>query len=255
MSLLETFIASQVFAFIVIFSRLGCIMMIMPGFSDTTVPMNIRLQLALAFSFIMMPALMPFLPPIPQTPVGFAVLVAHEMLVGVFIGLMTQVMMNSINLAGVLIAHATSLSSAFTFNPQMAAQSTVITSFMSLLGTVLIFATDLHHLLIMGMIDSYRMFSTQSDLIYGDMALALAKGISEALRIGLMISAPFVIVAFGVFVAMGLVARLVPQIQVFVLSVPVQVVTGMIILMTSISAMMLYFMNEYELFWKNFLSV
>ena len=255
MSLLETFIATQVFAFIIIFARIGCIIMIMPGFSDSTVPMNVRLHMAVGFSFILIPVLQPLLPAvIPENPVAFTLLIAKEMLTGVFIGLMTQVMMNAMHLAGVFVGHATSLSSAFTFNPQMSTQSTVLTGFLSMLVTVLIFATDLHHLLIMGMIDSYRIFSTGADLMFGDIAFTIAKSISEALKIGLMISAPFIIVAFSVFVAMGLVARLVPQIQVFALSVPVQIVTGMIVLMTSVSAMMLFFLDEYEMFWRNFLS-
>ena len=63
---------------------------------------------------------------------------------------------------------------------------------------------------------------------------------------------PFVVVAFGVFLAMGLVARMVPQIQVFILSIPIQVITGLIVLATSLSAVMLYFMEEYETFWRGF---
>lgn len=254
MSLLETFIATQLFIFLIIFARVGCIMMIMPGFGDTTVPMNVRLHLAVGFSFILIPVLGPMMPAaIPQTPLAFTLLVIKEMLVGLFVGLMTQIMMNAINMAGVLVSHATSLSSAFTFNPQQAGQSALITGFLSLLATTLIFLMDLHHLLLMGVIDSYRVFSTTGDLMFGDISLTLAQGISDALRIGLMIAAPFIVVSFGVFVAMGLVARLVPQIQVFILSIPIQIITGLVVLMTSISAMMLYFIAEYEAFWKNFL--
>lgn len=255
MSLLEVFVATQLVTFLLVFARLGCAMMLLPGFSDTTVPMEVRLFLALGLSFIFVPVLEPFIPKdIPQQPVAFGLLVINEMLIGLFIGLMSQIMLISMNLASVFIAHATSLSSAFTFNPQMATQSTVISSFISLLIIVMIFVTDLHHLLLLGIIDSYRLLPVAPALVYGDMAYSLAEGISFALRIGLMIVAPFIIVSFGVFIAMGLVARLVPQIQVFILSIPVQIITGLIVFMTTISAMMLYFIEQYSSFWQNFLA-
>lgn len=255
MSLLEVFVATQLVTFLLVFARIGCAIMLLPGFGDTTVPMEIRLFFALALSFVFVPVLQPFMPSeIPQNPVAFGLLVIHEMMAGLFIGLMAQIMLIAMNIASVIIAHATALSSAFTFNPQMATQSTVVSSFISLLIIVMIFVTDLHHLLLLGVIDSYRLLPTGTDLIYGDMAYSLAEGISLALRVGLMIVAPFIVVSFGVFIAMGLVARLVPQIQVFILSIPVQIVTGLIVFMTAISAMMLYFLEQYSAFWQSFLS-
>lgn len=255
MSLLETVIATQLYAFLIIFARVGCVMMIMPGFSDSTVPMNMRLHLALGFTLVLVPVLLPYLPAqIPETPVAFTLLVVREMLVGIFIGLMSQVMMNAINLTGVLVSHATSLSSAFTFSPQMSSQSTVINSFLSILVVVMIFVTDMHHYLLWGVVDSYKMIGTSDALLFGDFSNTIAQGISYAFRIGLMISAPFIVVSFGVFVGMGLVARLVPQIQVFILSIPVQIITGIIVLMTAVSAMMLFYLDEYQIFWNSFIS-
>jgi len=255
MSLLETFIATQVFAFLIIFARIGCAMMIMPGISDSVVPMNVRIHIAMVFSFILIPVVQPLLPEIiPETPVAFTLLIVKEILTGLFIGLMSQIMMNAMNLVGALVSHASSLSSAFTFNPQMAAQSSVITGFFSIMIVVMIFVTDLHHLLFLGFIDSYEIFPTQSELMFGDIVVSMSRSLGDAFRIGLMIGAPFVIVSIAVFIGMGLVARLVPQIQVFIVSVPVQVMTGLILLMTSVSAMMLYFLGAYEAFWRDFLT-
>lgn len=253
MSFLDTFITTQLFTFLFIFARIGGAMMIMPGFSDTTVPMQSRLYMALTLSFVLLPVLQTYMPTIPTAPIPFALLAAKELLTGIFIGLMSQIMLNAINLAGVMVSHGTSLSSAFTFNPQQAGQSTVISGFLSLTAIVLIMVTDLHHMLLIGLIDSYQVFPTQSPLLFGDMASSLAHSIGQSLNVGLMISAPFIIVAFGVFVAMGMVARLVPQIQVFILSIPVQVITGLIVLMTAVSAMMMYFLGEYQEFWQSFL--
>jgi flagellar biosynthetic protein FliR len=255
MPLLQDFVATQLFVFLIIFARIGAALMLLPGISDITVPMTIRLYFALALSFVLMPVLLPYMPAIPKEPITYALLICGELLIGMFIGLMSQIMMNSMNLAGIFVAQATSLSSAYMFNPQMASQTTIVNVFISFLITTMIFVTDLHHMLLLGLIDSYRVFPVQHEIMFGDMSLGIAQGVSDALRVGLMISAPFIVVALGVFVAMGLVARLVPQIQVFVVSMPIQIMTGLVLLMTSISAMMMFFLQQYESFWRNFLSI
>jgi flagellar biosynthesis protein FliR len=255
MSFLETLITTQIFAFLIIFARIGCAFMVMPGLSDSTVAMNVRLYLALAFSLVLSPVLYRFLPPIPTDAVSFGLLVIKEMLIGLFIGLMSQIIINSLNVAGVIIAHITSLSSAFTFNPQQASQLTVISGFLSLLAVVLLFVSDLHHMLLLGLVDSYQLFDVKATPIWGDLVDTFSQGLNQSFHVGLMMAAPFLIVGFGVFVAMGLVARFVPQIQVFILSIPVQIMVGLIILMTSLSAVMMYFLQEYEGFWRNLLQV
>jgi flagellar biosynthetic protein FliR len=248
-SALDLFLATQLFAFLLIFARLGCAMMVMPGLGDVTVPMDVRLYFVLSFSLVMAPFLYKFLPAIPNNPTDFALLVIKEMLIGFFIGLMSQIMINAVNLAGFIVAHVTSLSSAFTFNPQQAAQSAIVTSFLSLLTVIMIFITDLHHLLFIGLIDSYRLFVPGDALMMGDMANGIAEGLSKSFVIGLQIAAPFIIVGFGVFLAMGLVSRLVPQIQVFILSMPIQILVGLTLLATCMSALMLFFLQQYEDFW------
>lgn len=252
MEALDAFITTQLYAFLLIFARMGCAFMIMPGLSDSTVPMQIRLYAALTFCFVLTPLITPLLPPIPQEPIPFGLLVIKEMMMGIFIGLMTQIMMNAINLLGTIVAHATSLSSAFTFNPQYASQSPVITGFLSLLVVVMIFVTDLHHMLLSGLIQTYAAFPVKDALQPGDMTDTFAQALSDSFRLGLMIASPFIVVAFGVFLAMGLVARLVPQIQVFILSIPVQVLTGLLLFMTSLSAVMMFFLDEYSNYWQSF---
>jgi flagellar biosynthetic protein FliR len=249
MNPLDAFITTQVFSFLIVFVRLGGALMILPGFSDSTVPMPIRLFAGLAMSLVLTPVAQRYLPVMPGTPVAFALLLFKELLIGIFIGLMSQVIINSLNVAGVIIAHATSLSSAFIFNPQQASQVSVITGFLSITSVVMIFVTDLHHMLILGILDSYRLFSVGGELAAGDMGDMIARSLGESFRVGVRIAAPFVLVSMGVFIGMGLVSRLVPQIQVFILSIPVQVITGVILLMTTLSAMMMYFLSEYQDAW------
>ncbi len=249
MNPLDAFITTQVFSFLIVFARLGGALMILPGFSDSTVPMQVRLYLGLAMALLLTPVAQRYLPMMPGSPVAFALLLTKELLIGIFIGIMSQIIINALNLAGVIVAHTTSLSNAFVFNPQQASQMTVITGLLSILSVVLIFVTDLHHMLILGILDSYRLFSVGGGVPVGDMSETMARYLGESFSVGFRIAAPFVIVSLGVFLAMGLIARLVPQIQVFMISLPLKILAGLALLMVAISAMMLYFLDEYQEAW------
>ena len=145
-----------------------------------------------------------------------------------------------------IVAHTMSLSSAFTFNPAAAGQSTVVGTLFTIMGVVLMFATDLHHLLILAVANSYTFFTPTAGMLAGDMASTIAETLSHAFFVGLQFSAPFLIISLGIYFAMALIARLVPQIQIFFLAIPVQIMIGLTALSTALSASMLYFLVEFE---------
>ncbi len=228
--------------------------MVLPGFSDATVSPQIRLMFALSFSLVLTPVIGPLLPADPASVFGLVLLVAKEMLIGLFVGSLVQIMVSAVAFAGFLIATSMSMSNAFIFSPTMSSSNTVIGSFMLLLGMTLFFTMDMHHLLFEGLIDSYQVLSPKQDIMPGDMAQQMADIIGNSLMLGLKMSAPFLVIIIGILFAMGLLARMVPQIQVFILSVPVQMLVGTITLITVMSAMMMYFITEMDSFLKHFLT-
>jgi flagellar biosynthetic protein FliR len=251
---LETLLMTQLYAFLLVFSRVGAAFMTLPGFSDATISPQIRLLFALAFALVLSPLLFTMLPSQPSSVFGLVLLIIHEMLIGIFIGSLVQIIMSALAFSGFLIATSMSMSNAVMFSPTMSSSNTVISTFMMLLGVTLFFVMDLHHQVLLGLIDSYTLLPPTEELFTGDMAQHLAEVIGESLMLGLRIAAPFLVVIIGILFAMGLMARMVPQIQVFVMSVPVQMLVGSLTLITVLSSMMLYFMGEFDLFLKNFLT-
>ncbi len=246
MSELNALISGQIYAFLLIFCRIGAAMMVLPGFGGGTVTPRIRLMLSLVFSLVMMPVVYGLLPTIPTEPIPFAILIFKEILIGIFIGTISQVILSAINLAGLVISHTMSLSSAQIFNPAATQQSTVIGTLLTMMAVVMLFVTNLHHLLILAVANSYNLFAPTQAVMIGDMAQTVAKTLSHAFEVGLQLAAPFVIISLGIYFAMGLVARLVPQIQIFFLAIPLQIIVGLTTLATILSAIILYFMVEFE---------
>lgn len=246
MSVLESFLTTGIFAFMIIFVRFGTAMMIMPGIGDSFVPSNIRLYIALAFSLVMTPVLQPMVPdPVPDFPVMVPLLVI-EFITGLFIGTIARVLMMALDTAGMLISLASGISNAQVFNPSLAVQGSVFGAYLSITGVTLLFVTNLHHLLLHGLVESYQMFPIGGILDSGSMAELMARAVSASFLTGFQIAMPFVVISLVLYVGMGVLTRLMPQLQVFMITIPLQIVLALITLVIVLSAVMLYFITKFE---------
>lgn len=246
MQSIEEFLVTGVFAFLLMFVRLGTAMMIMPGVGDSFVPQNIRLFMALGMSFVLMPVVQQFVPsPLPAFPVIFS-LIMMEFVVGLFIGTVARIFMSALDVAGMLIATTSGLANAQVFNPSLATQGSITGAFLSMVGVVLLFVTNLHHLLIYGLVESYHMFPVGEVPSSGGMAELITRAFSASFMIGFQIAIPFLVVAMLLYIGMGVLSRLMPQVQVFILALPVQIMLSMLTLALVLSSAMLFWLSKFE---------
>lgn len=242
----EEFITTGVFAFILTFVRIGTAVMIMPGLGDSFVPARIRLHIALGLTLALFPLLIPLMPsPIPGTMMLFFMIVV-EFLIGIFFGTIARIFMTALDTAGMVISLQSGLANAQLFNPSLAAQGSLMGAFLSVTGVVLLFATNLHHLLIMGVLESYQLFPLGVIPDTGSMAELMARAVSSAFTIGFKIAAPFVIITLLIYVGMGVLTRLMPQVQVFLLALPLQILLSMVTLTLVLSAGLLYWLTQFR---------
>src|SRR5690606_36000396 len=123
----------------------------------------------------------------------------------------------------------------------------------SLLGAVMIFITNLHHLAIGAIAGSYRLIPPGAALPTADMAQLSITLVSGAFALGFQLAAPFLVFGFAVYAGLGLLARLMPQLQIFFVAVPINIVCGFLIFVTLLGAMMTVFLNYYATQMGNFL--
>lgn len=244
--MLQDFITSGVFAFIIVFVRMGAAITIMPGVGDTLTPQHIRLYIALGLSLMMAPVVAPHLPdPIPDGPLLFTVIIM-EFVIGLFIGTIARIFMAALDTAGMVISMASGLGNAQLFNPGFATQGSLIGAFLSVTGMVLLFASNLHHLLFYGLAGSYDLFPVGGIPDAGSMAEMTALALAGSFAVGVQIAAPFLIVSFLIYVGMGVLARLMPQIQVFLLALPLQIMLSFVTLAMTVSAILLFWVSKFE---------
>ena len=228
------------------FVRIGAAATIMPGIGDSFVPQNIRLYIALGISLTLMPLVAPYLPnPLPNTA-GLLVLIACEFVIGIFIGTIARILMTALDTAGMVISMQSGLGNAQVFNPTMSTQGSLIGAMMSVTGVVMIFVTNMHHLLIYGLIGSYEVFPVGKIPDSGGMAEMISKAIGGSFLVGIQISAPFIVLSMMLYIGMGVLSRLMPQVQVFMLSLPLQITLSLVTLSLMFSAGMLFWLTKFE---------
>jgi flagellar biosynthetic protein FliR len=238
--------AQQVFAGGLIFARIGAIIMLLPGIGEAFVPPRVRLAFAFVFALLMFPLIGQAVPALPATVSGLAGAVIKEVLIGLLIGGVFRLFMASLATAGEIVSIQTTLSFAQTANPAMGGSAATLSTFLSLVGMVLIMATNLHHLFIGAMVQSYAIFPFTKPILMGDAAQLAIQTVARSFALGLQMAAPVLVFALVFNIATGLVGRVMPQFQVFFVASPLLVLLGLSVFALSLGVMGMVWIDRYQ---------
>ncbi|MBW8813182.1 MAG: flagellar type III secretion system protein FliR [Caulobacterales bacterium] len=237
--------AQQVFAAGLVFARLGAIVMLLPGLGEAFIPPRIRLAFALSLSLMMFP-LIHGAPPVPSDAGSLAGAVLKEMLIGLMIGGVIRLFMNSLAAAGEVVSLATTLSFAQTANPMLGQPTATLGTFLGILGMVLIFTTDLHHLFIAAVAQSYDLFPFSRSVPVADAGQLAIQTVGRSFALGIQLSAPVLAFSLIFNVATGLVARVMPQFQVFFVASPAAILLGLSVFALSLGVVGMVWVDRYR---------
>lgn len=240
------FIVDQLFPFLIVFLRLGAALMLVPTMGENTIPSRIRLHFALAFTVVVTPFIRDLLPGLPESPVELILLLLGEAVIGLFFGAITRLIMAALHIGGMIFAFQSSLAAANMFDPNQAAQSSLVGNFLGLLAILLLFATNGHHLILRALVDTYVLFPAGGALPFADSALAAARVLADAFRIGLQLASPVLVVGFLLYLLSGLLNRLMPQMMVFFIVLPLQITISFTILIIILGTAMGWFLGFFD---------
>jgi flagellar biosynthetic protein FliR len=241
-----SFLPGLAAAFLLIFARVGTMVMLLPGVGESGMPSRVRLMLALTLTAILLP-LHRAAYTIELTALGpVLTMLFQEIVIGAVLGLSARLAISALQVAGSVIANQLGLGFVTAVDPTQNQQGVLIGNFLALLGVTLIFATDMHHLVIAGINNSYRLFQPGEMPIVGDMAQLVTTTIAGAFKIGIQLSAPFL--AFGLLfnLGLGVLSRLMPQMQVFFIGMPLTIILGLLLFLIVLGAMMGVFVSYLE---------
>lgn len=244
--MLEELLKLNVYAFIVVFSRIGTIMIFIPVLGDTRVLSRGRLFFALAISFIITPIVSDILPKMPDKPFELTFIIAGEIFIGIFLGFVVRAMYFATQTAGTVISFVAGMANTMVYDPVVEQQSAIISGFMGSIAVLLLFVTNMHHLLIEAMVESYMLFKPGLIPNLGDMSQMISRQIADTFVLGVQLSAPFFVVSLAYYMGLGVLTRLSPQIPVFFVAMPLQIIISMVIMTLAIGGMMTVYLRHFR---------
>lgn len=211
--------------------RTGCLLVFWPIWDSRFIPVQVRVFSLLAIPLALTPAVAPFLPALPTSWPAVLGLVLREFFLGLSLGLLVRFVFTGVQMAGNLLSIQMGFGMVTLIDPQSRGQSTVIADLFLFLAILVFLAIDGHHSLLRLLVLSFqeapvgRPFSIPESL-----CLLLPKFGSLMYQLAVLLAAPVLAALFLAQVALGLVARAVPQIQVMILSFPLTIALGLLFL-------------------------
>lgn len=241
-----------VFTAMLIFVRVGSVAILIPGLGDQAVPPRMRLSFAFVFTLMLVPVVQSQMPALPPKLGAMAGLIIHEAVVGLMLGMLMRTFLGALAIAGEVVSLQTTLSFAQTANPAQAQPSTSIGTFLAMLGLVLIYATNLHHLFIAGMRDSYWVFPPMRPVMVGDATQLMIRTVGDTFMLAIQMTTPILVFGLIINVAAGFIGRIMPAFPIFFAVTPVSVLLGLAIFALSLGGTGLVFLQHYEEFLRLF---
>ena len=221
---------SWAFAFVLVLSRTGAVVMLMPGLGEAEPPAVVRAGLALAITFLLLPGVVPLVPTVPQAGTSGAGMVAAELLVGVMLGWLSRLPALALGMAGAVTSYMLGLSSVMQTDPALGGQSAALGRLFGLVAPVLVLSTGLYALPLQALGGSYGLFPPGTLLPAGPLAASVTAAVSASFGLAMRLAAPFLLAGLLWQAALGLLARLAPQLQIYAAVTPGQILGGLALL-------------------------
>jgi flagellar biosynthetic protein FliR len=226
-----SFLPALAAAFLLVFARIGTML---------------RLTSALVLAAVMLPLHRAAYQIDLQSIGPLLVMLGEELLIGAVLGMTARLTIAALQVTGSVVAQQLGLGFVTAVDPTQGQQGVIIGNFLTILGLALLFATNLHHLVIAALDDSYTLFAPGEVPLTGDMAALMTRTLAGAFRVGVQLSAPFLVFGLLFNLGLGLLSRLMPQMQVFFVGMPLSILAGFMMLFLLISAMMGTYLGSVE---------
>ncbi|MGN6374324.1 MAG: flagellar biosynthetic protein FliR [Sphingomonas sp.] len=233
-------------AFLILFARVGAVLMMLPVFSDDGVVPRVRLLVAGGMTLGLWGLLSPAALPLAGADTGtLAGVLIAELLTGLAIGMIVRMMFQAIAIAGALISMQVGLSTASLFDPAQGGMAPTMSRYITLAATVVCMALDVHHLWLAALVRSYTAFPIGHLPQAQDFAEMAVRTADQAMLLGLGLAAPLVVYGIVFNIVLGLAQRMAPGIQVFFVAQPLNLLLGITITAGLLGAMLTGFANSF----------
>jgi len=221
--------------FTLVMGRIAGIFAATPMFGGKAVPMRIKAAIALAMTLLLYPVIRVKLPELPTDSVSLFLLVIRETLIGITLGLVSQAIFAAVEFCGQLVGIQIGFSLVSLFDPSMGTQVSIIAVFQTMLATLLFMTLEVHHIFIRSIVESYQVVPLGSWHMSGPLLQFMTNILTGMFVLGVKLAAPVMVSLLASSVVLGIMSRIFPQMNVFIISMPLNIGVGLLILGSSIT--------------------
>jgi flagellar biosynthetic protein FliR len=235
-------------AFVLVLARVGGAMLLLPGLGEAGAPAMIKIGLALGITVLLLPELQPMIPALPEAGMTMGLMVAGEMVTGVWFGWVARMIMLALPVGAQFIGYLIGLSSVLQPDPELGAQSGVLGKFFEMAAPVTILLSGLYKLPLTALDGLFHFIPPGTLLPATDTTETAIHAVATGFSLALQLASPFVVIAVAWHLAMGQIARVTSRMQIYFVSMPGQIMVGLALLTVCAGGIILSWSNGVQAF-------
>ena len=220
----------EVIFFMLVLSRVAGIFAALPVFGGRRMPTTIKAVTVLMITLVCFPTLSVALPQVPPDAFTLALLLFSEVMIGLTLAFITQIIFAAVEFSGQIIGMQMGLTISSIIDPSQGTQTQIMSVVQTLFATLLFLSLNIHHLFIRAIMDSFRVIPLGGWHLSGELINFLVMRTADIFIIGIRLAAPVMVALLLTTVALGIMARAFPQMNIFMISMPLNIGLGLVIL-------------------------
>lgn len=245
----------QVGFFLLIFVRISGIFMMMPIFSSHNIPGRVKAAFALIITYILFPLVFNSTAVIPEHFLPFLFLVAGELIVGLILGFVSSLIFTAIQMAGQILDMQIGFGIVNMIDPMSGQQAPLIGNFKYILALMTFLGTNGHHVLLSALFASFKLIPVTGVFVNVAVTKFIVDMIGGLFILALKISLPVIVSLLLTDMALGILARTMPQMNIFVVGVPGKIIIGIFVLSMALPFYIFFLEMAFDGMYKNIFSL
>jgi flagellar biosynthetic protein FliR len=239
--------------FFLCLARIMALVTAIPAFAGDQIVGRIKIGLAVITTLLLFPAMAPYTPQAPVSLTWFGVLLVNEVLIGILIGLVTQMVFAAMSFGGTVIGYQMGFAAANIFDPQTTQQLSLMSQFANILALLIFLTLDLHHFFFRAIVDSFALLPPGPLDFSPDAIDSLMRQASHMFVLGVKFSAPVLALLLLTNLVLGIFARVFPQLNVFMLAFPINIGIAFVVIGLTFPAIFSILRREFDTMGENLL--
>ncbi|MCL2789970.1 MAG: flagellar biosynthetic protein FliR [Desulfobulbus sp.] len=241
--------------FLLCLARITALIASIPAFGSDQIAARSKIGLAMVLTVLLFPAMAPYTPQTPLSMVWFGVLLVNEALIGILIGLVVQMVFAAVSFGGTVVGYQMGFSAANIFDPQTSQQLSLMSQFANILALLVFLTLDLHHFFFRAIVESFALLPP-GPLDFSPGAFDnLMRQASHMFVLGVKFSAPVLALLLLANLVLGIFARVFPQLNVFMLSFPLNIGIAFLVIGLTFPAISSILRREFDSMGENILTL